>query len=71
MLLNNQEQLQSSYVNPFSIRDTLKDDHIKYSVEEGERRRREMDMEERRREEMKKNMYRSELMNQIEQRKRL
>lgn len=35
MLLNNQEQLQNSYVSPFSMRDNLKDQHIKNSVEEG------------------------------------
>lgn len=35
MLLNNQEQLQSSYVNPFSVRDNMKDQHIINSVEEG------------------------------------
>ena len=66
MLLNNQEQLQSSYVNPYSIRDTLKDDHIKYSVEEGEKRMRQWELDERKKEQSKKDMYRSELMHQIE-----
>ena len=34
MLLSNQEQLQSSYVSPYSIRDNMKDQHITHSVEE-------------------------------------
>lgn len=38
MLLNNQEQLQNSYVSPFSIRDDMKDQHIKHSVEDGEQK---------------------------------
>jgi hypothetical protein len=65
MLLSNQEQLQSSYVSPFSIRDSMKDQHIAYSVEEGEQRTRQWEMEERKRQADRKNMYRSELMNQI------
>jgi len=32
MLLSNQEQLQGSYVSPFSIRDSMKDQHITHSV---------------------------------------
>lgn len=32
MLLSNQEQLQSSYVSPYSIRDTMKDQHITHSI---------------------------------------
>lgn len=66
MLLNNQEQLQSSYVSPYSVRDNLKDDHIKYSVEEGEKRMRQWEMEERRRDQIKKDMYKNELMHQLE-----
>ena len=71
MLLSNQEQLQSSYVSPYSIRDSMKEQHINHSVEEGENRLRQWEVEERRRNLEKKNMYRSELMNQIEERKRL
>lgn len=71
MLLSNQEQLQSSYVSPFSIRDSMKDQHIAISVEEGEQRSRQWELEERKRQSDMKNMYRSELMNQIEQRRRL
>lgn len=34
MLLSNQEQLQSSYVSPFSIRDSMKDQFINHALEE-------------------------------------
>lgn len=44
MLLNNQEQLQSSYVSPFSIRDNMKDQHIVHSVEEGEQKLRQWEV---------------------------
>ena len=71
MLLSNQEQLQSSYVSPYSIRDNMKEQHIHHSIEEGEQRLRQWEIEERRRQMEKKNMYRSELMNQIEERKKL
>ena len=71
MLLSNQEQLQSSYVNPYSIRDSMKDEHIIHSCEEGEQRLKKWELEERRRQMDKKNLYRSELMHQIEERKRL
>ena len=50
MLLNNQEQLQSSYVSPYSIRDSMKDHHITYSVEEGEKKMKLWEIEQRRRE---------------------
>lgn len=71
MLLTNQEQLQSSYVSPFSIRDSMKDQHIAHSVEEGEERLKQWDIEEKRRQAERKNMYRSELMSQIEERRRM
>ncbi len=51
--------MQASYVNPFSIRDTLKDEHIKHSVQEGEQRMQAWEAEDRRRQLDKKNMYRS------------
>lgn len=53
------------------MRDSLKEQHINYSIEEGERRKREWDIEERRRDQEKKNMYRSELRHQIEERKKM
>jgi hypothetical protein len=43
----------------------MKDQHIAYSVEEGEQRTRQWEIEERKRQADRKNMYRSELMNQI------
>ncbi len=71
MLLNNQEQLQSTYVSPYSIRDNMKDQHITHSVEEGEQKIKQWEIEERKRQADRKNMYRSELMHQIEERKRM
>ena len=49
----------------------MKEQHINHSVEEGEHRLKQWEVEERRRNMEKKNMYRSELLNQIEERKRL
>ncbi len=59
MLLNNQEQLQSTYVSPYSIRDNMKDQHITHSVEEGEQKIKQWEIEERKRQADRKNMYRS------------
>lgn len=70
MLLSNQEQMQAHYVSPFSGRDAIKEQHIQHSVEEGEARTRQWELEERRRQAERKSMYRSELMHQIEERKR-
>lgn len=33
MLLSNQEQLQASYISPFTVRDNMKERLIKNSVE--------------------------------------
>jgi hypothetical protein len=49
MLLNNQEQLQSAYISPYSIRDNMKEQHITHSVEEGEQRIKQWEVEERKR----------------------
>lgn len=66
MLLSNQEQLQSNYVSPYSMRDNLKDQHINHSIEEGEKKMKQWEDTERRRQADKRNMYRSELMHQME-----
>lgn len=71
MLLNNQAQMQSSYVSPFSVRDAMKDDHINNSVNEGERRMKEWEIFDQKRQLEKKNMYKSDLVNQINERKRM
>lgn len=59
MLLNNQEQLQSSYVSPYSIRDNMKDSHIHHSVEEGEKRMKAWEIEDRQRQAERRNNYRN------------
>lgn len=71
MLLNNQAQMQSSYVSPFSVRDAMKDEHINNSVNEGERRMKEWEIYDQQRQLEKKNMYKSDLVNQINERKRM
>jgi hypothetical protein len=35
MLLSNQEQLQHSYISPFSVRDEIKDNFVQKSLEKG------------------------------------
>lgn len=63
--------MQSSYVSPFSVRDAMKDDHINNSVNEGERRMKEWEIFDQKRQLEKKNMYKSDLVNQINERKRM
>ena len=69
--MNNQEHHQNKYVSPFSYRDSLKDQHISYSIEEGARKNNERAMEEQKRIEERKSSYQNELRNQIEERKKI
>ena len=62
--------MQSSYVNPYSIRDSLKDQHISYAVQEGQEKTNKKFLEERRREEEKKNLYKAQLRYQLDERQK-
>lgn len=49
----------------------MKDEHINNSVNEGERRMKEWEIYDQQRQLEKKNMYKSDLVNQINERKRM
>ena len=63
--MNNQELHQNKYISPFSYRDSLKDQHISHSIEEGARRNHEKAMEEQKRIDDRKSSYQNDLKNQI------
>ena len=65
MLLNNQEHYKTNYVNPYSMRDSLKDQHIMVSVEEGQKNDKNRAIMEQQRYEEKKNLYKTELRHQL------
>ncbi|EFX60085.1 hypothetical protein DAPPUDRAFT_345434 [Daphnia pulex] len=70
MLMNNQSHNTETYVSPFSKRDAMKDTLIDQNIEDERKRYQLFDVDSRKREQERKNVYRNELLDQIEERKR-
>ena len=65
MLFKNQKEHQTKFVNSSSVRDSLKNDHIKYAVEEGQRKLQQVEEYERRKHMDMKCRYKEDLLHQI------
>lgn len=70
MLMNNQSHNVETYVSPFSKRDAMKDTLIEHNIEDERKRYQLFDINARKIEQEKKNSYRNELLDQIEERRR-
>lgn len=70
MISKSQESQKSSFISPFSVGDSMKNNHIKYSIEEGYAKIQKAEQQEKERQMAMKNKYKEELLSQIEEKRK-